>query len=98
MFVEALSFLSIPTGLLPAGDEAHTAILTALLSIGALIVVAKLAEGVLSRIGMNSIVAYTVAGIVLGPITELVVPTEYIEIFLTIGVFIFFFPHRTRRD
>ena len=88
---ESLVFLSLPSGLLSAADDAHTAILTALLSIGALIVVAKLVEGVLSRVGMNSIVAYTIAGIVLGPITGLVVPTEYIEIFLTIGVFIFFF-------
>ena len=91
MISEAPIFLSLPTGLLSAGDDAHAAILTALLSIGALIVVAKLVEGVLGRIGMSSIVAYTVAGIILGPVTELVEITEYIEIFLSIGVFIFFF-------
>ena len=69
----------------------HALILRALFFIGMLIVVAKLVEGVLSRLGLNSIVAYTVAGIVLGPITGLVEITEYIEIFLSIGVFIFFF-------
>ncbi len=91
MISEFLVFLSLPTGLLSASDDAHDAILKALLSIGALIVVAKLIEGALSRVGVNSIVAYTVAGIVLGPITGLVEITEYIEIFLSIGVFIFFF-------
>ena len=69
----------------------HALFLRALFSIGMLIVVAKLAEGFLSRLGLNSIVAYTVAGIVLGPITGLVEITEYISIFLSIGVFIFFF-------
>ena len=91
MIADAIVFLSLPTGLLPASDDAHAAIFKALLSIGALIVVAKLVEGVLSRVGLNSIVAYTVAGILLGPLTGLVEITEYIEIFLNIGVFIFFF-------
>ncbi len=63
----------------------------ALLSIGMLIVVAKLFEGVLSRIGLNSIVAFTAAGILLGPITGLVEPEGQILIFLEVGVFIFFF-------
>ncbi len=92
MIAEALFFLSLPTGLLSASDDdAHALILKALLSIGMLIVVSKLVEGVLSRVGMSSIVAYTVAGIVLGPATGLVEITEQIEIFLNIGVFIFFF-------
>ncbi len=63
----------------------------ALLFIGLLVVVAKLGEGVLSRFGMSSIVAFTVAGILLGPVTGLVEITEHIKIFLEIGVFIFFF-------
>ena len=88
---EAFVVLSLPAGLLPASDGAHALILDALLFVGALIVVAKLAEGILSRLGLNSIVAYTVAGIVLGPLTGLVEITEYIQIFLNIGVFIFFF-------
>ena len=83
--------LSLPTGLLPASEGAHALVLEALLFIGMLIVVAKLVESILSRVGLNSIVAYTVAGIVLGPATGLVEITEHIEIFLNIGVFIFFF-------
>ena len=91
MIAEALFFLSLPTGLLPASEGAHALVLEALLFIGMLIVVAKLVESILSRVGLNSIVAYTVAGIVLGPATGLVEITEHIEIFLNIGVFIFFF-------
>ena len=91
MIAEALLFLSLPTGVLPETDGDHSLVLQALLFIGMLIVVAKLAEGVLSRIGLSSIVAYTVAGIMLGPVTGLVEITEHIEIFLNIGVFIFFF-------
>jgi Kef-type K+ transport system membrane component KefB len=91
LIAEALFFLSLPTGLLPASEGAHALVLEALLFIGMLIVVAKLVESILSRVGLNSIVAYTVAGIVLGPATGLVEITEHIEIFLNIGVFIFFF-------
>ena len=78
-------------GLGADSEGPHALFLRALFFIGMLIVVAKLVEGILSRLGLNSIVAYTVAGIVLGPITGLVEITEYIEIFLSIGVFIFFF-------
>ena len=63
----------------------------ALLSIGLLIVVAKLIEGVLNRFGVSSIVAFTAAGILLGPVFGLVNPEGHILIFLEIGVFIFFF-------
>ena len=82
----------IPLSLSFAGDAA-AAHFEALLFIGLLIVLAKLSEGVLSRIGMSSIVAYTLAGIILGPVTGLidVNETEHIQIFLQIGVFIFFF-------
>ena len=75
-----------------AGDAA-AAHFEALLFIGLLIVVAKLSEGVLNRIGLNSIVAYTLAGIILGPVTGLIniEETQHIKIFLDIGVFIFFF-------
>ena len=62
-----------------------------LLSIGLLIVVAKLAEGVLSRIGISSLVAYAAAGILLGPVFGLVEVTDNILIFLEIGIFVFFF-------
>ena len=91
MIAGALFFLSLPTGLPPASEGAHALVLEALLFIGMLIVVAKLVESILSRVGLSSIVAYTVAGIVLGPATGLVEITEHIEIFLNIGVFIFFF-------
>ena len=62
-----------------------------LLSIGLLIVVAKLAEGVLGRIGISSLVAYAAAGILLGPVTGLVSVNGDILIFLEIGIFVFFF-------
>ncbi len=62
-----------------------------LLFIGLLIVVAKLAEGVLARIGISSLVAYTAAGILLGPVTGLVSVHGHILIFLEIGIFVFFF-------
>ena len=87
MTPETLLFVSFATD--PEGP--HALFLRALFFIGMLIVVAKLAEGLLSRLGLNSIVAYTVAGIFLGPVTGLVEITEYIAIFLSIGVFIFFF-------
>ena len=62
-----------------------------LLPIGLLIVVAKLLEGLLDRIGMSSIVAYTAAGILLGPVAGIVEPTSKLQVFLGIGVFILFF-------
>ena len=65
--------------------------LEALLSIGLLIVVAKLAEGIFSRIGLNSIIAYTATGILLGPVTKLVHPSGEQHLFLSVGVFILFF-------
>ena len=40
----------------------------ALLSVGLLIVVAKLAEGIFRRFRLNSIVAYTATGVLLGPV------------------------------
>ena len=62
-----------------------------LLSIGLLIVGAKLAEGVFGRIGISSLVAYAAAGILLGPVLGLVEVTDNILIFLEIGIFVFFF-------
>lgn len=62
-----------------------------LLSIGLLMLVAKLLEGLFRRGRINSIVAYTVAGILLGPLTGLVEPTVELQFVLSIGVFIFFF-------
>ncbi len=62
-----------------------------LLAIGALIVVAKLLEGIFRRFGLNSIIAYAATGIFLGPVTGIVNPGTDIEIVLSIGIFIFFF-------
>lgn len=63
----------------------------ALLQLGLLIVVAKLLEGIFKRFGLNAIIAYAIAGVVLGPITGLVEPENGIEVILGIGIFIFFF-------
>ena len=92
MIAQTPFLLVMPLSLSFAGDAA-AAHFEALLFIGLLIVLAKLSEGVLSRLGLSSIVAYTLAGIILGPVTGLIVieETEHIKIFLDIGVFIFFF-------
>lgn len=68
----------------------------ALLSLGLLIIVAKLAEGVFRRLHQNAIVAYATAGILLGPVLQLtgvwwVESSIHLELLLTLGVFLFFF-------
>ena len=63
----------------------------ALLSVGLLIVVAKLLEGVLRRFRINAIVAYTATGIPLGPIAGVIEPTGEMQILLGIGIFLLFF-------
>ena len=63
----------------------------ALLSTGLLILVAKLAEGVLRRFRLNAIVAYTATGVLLGPVTGLVELSSHIHVLLSIGIFIYFF-------
>ena len=63
----------------------------ALFAVGLLIVVAKLFEGIFKRFGLNSIIAYAVTGIVLGPVTGLVETGSDVDIILGIGIFIFFF-------
>ena len=64
---------------------------TALFSIGILIVVAKLLEGIFKRFGLNSIIAYAFTGVILGPVTGLVESSIDVELVLTMGIFIFFF-------
>ena len=64
---------------------------TVLLSIGLLIVIAKLLEGVLRRFRLNAIVAYTAAGVALGPVLGVIEPTDELEVLLGIGIFLFFF-------
>ena len=63
----------------------------ALLRVGLLVVAAKLSEGVLGRIGLSAIVAYTLAGVLLGPATGIVEPTDDLQVFLSVGVSVFFF-------
>ena len=62
-----------------------------LFSIGLLIIGAKLLEGIFKRFGLNSIIAYAVAGVVLGPITGLIETGAETDIILGIGIFVFFF-------
>ncbi|MYC30642.1 MAG: CBS domain-containing protein [Chloroflexi bacterium] len=67
-----------------------------LLALGLLIIVAKLAEGVFRRLHLNSILAYASAGILLGPVLQVLTgwsiqPTGHIDLLLTLGIFIFFF-------
>ena len=67
-----------------------------LLSLGLLIIVAKVAEGIFRRLRLNSILAYAAAGILLGPVLQdltgwSVHPTGHIHLLLTLGIFIFFF-------
>ena len=62
-----------------------------LLSIGLLIVVAKILEGVFRHFRLNAIVAYTVAGIALGPVLGIIEPTSELAVILGIGIFLFFF-------
>ena len=50
-----------------------------LLPIGLLIVVAKLLECLLDRIGLSSIVACTAAGILLGSVAGIVEPTSKLQ-------------------
>ena len=62
-----------------------------LFSIGLLIIGAKLLEGIFKRFGLNSIIAYAVAGVILGPITGLIETGAETDIILGIGIFVFFF-------
>ena len=63
----------------------------ALLPLGLLIVVGKIFEGIFKRFGLNSIVAYTITGTLLGPVLNIVEPTHELQTFLGIGIFVFFF-------
>ncbi len=63
----------------------------ALFSVGLLIILAKLLEGVFKRFGLNSIIAYATTGIILGPVTGLMYLDKEVEFILSIGIFIFFF-------
>ncbi len=67
-----------------------------LLSLGLLIIVAKLTEGVFRRLHQKAIVAYATAGILLGPVLRStgvwwIESSLHLELLLTLGVFLFFF-------
>ncbi len=67
-----------------------------LLSLGLLIIAAKLTEGVFRRLRLKSIVAYATAGILLGPVLRLsgawwIEPSLHLELLLTLGIYLFFF-------
>ncbi len=94
MLVDGLSLHGLADLLSFAG---HTLELRqSLLALGTLIITAKLAEGVFRRLRLNAIVAYAAAGILLGPVLHLtgiwwIQSSLYVELLLTLGVFIFFF-------
>ena len=56
-----------------------------------LLVFAKLLEGVFKRFGLNSIIAYGIAGVIIGPATGLAEATVETEAVMSVGIFIFFF-------
>ena len=67
-----------------------------LLSLGLLIIVAKLTEGVFRRLRLKSIVAYATAGILLGSVLKLsgiwwIESLLHLDLLLTLGIFLFFF-------
>ena len=63
----------------------------ALMSVGLLIVVAKLAEDIFRRFRLNSIVAYTATGVLLGPVLGVVELSSHIHVLLSLGIFLYFF-------
>ncbi len=52
---------------------------------------AKLAEGVGRRFGLNSVIAYAATGVLLGPVLGLVEISQELSVLLSIGIFVFFF-------
>lgn len=62
-----------------------------LISLGLLLIIAKLLEGVATRLRQSALVAYVAAGIVLGPVLGAVEATRDLELFFGIGVVFLFF-------
>ncbi|MBN2098757.1 MAG: cation:proton antiporter [Dehalococcoidia bacterium] len=62
-----------------------------LVSLGLLLIIAKLLEGVATRLRQSSLVAYVAAGIILGPVLGWVEATEELRLFFGIGVVFLFF-------
>ena len=62
-----------------------------LLSLGLLLVVAKLAEGLAIRLHQSAIAAFVLTGIVLGPVLGVVEAEADLAIFFSVGVIFLFF-------
>ncbi|MDE0101552.1 MAG: cation:proton antiporter [Bryobacterales bacterium] len=62
-----------------------------LFSLGLLIAGAKLAEGITRRLRLSSILAYTLTGLLLGPVSGIIDHTEDLRLLLGIGIFLLFF-------
>jgi Kef-type K+ transport system membrane component KefB len=60
-----------------------------LVSLGLLLIIAKLLEGVATRLRQSSLIAYVAAGIILGPVLGWVEATEQLRLFFGIGVVFF---------
>ena len=91
----ALQFIPSSEELLAVATQGGE-IRQSLLSLGLLIIVAKLAEGIFRRIHLSSILAYAFTGVMLGPVLDAmglwsIHPTGHIDLLLTLGVFVFFF-------
>ena len=63
----------------------------ALLSLGLLLVVAKLAEGLALQLRQSALAAYVLTGILLGPVLGVVEVETDLAIFFSVGVFFLFF-------
>ncbi|MDM7998914.1 MAG: cation:proton antiporter [Dehalococcoidia bacterium] len=62
-----------------------------LISLGLLLILAKLLEGVATRLRQSALIAYVAAGIILGPALGLVEATDELKLFFGIGVVFLFF-------
>ncbi len=62
-----------------------------LISLGLLLIIAKLLEGVATRLRQSALIAYVAAGIILGPALGLVEATDELKLFFGIGVVFLFF-------
>jgi len=62
-----------------------------LISLGLLLILAKLLEGVATRLRQSALIAYVAAGIILGPALGLVEATDELKLFFSIGVVFLFF-------
>ena len=94
MFPDVISSLDMGGVLSFASEGAE--IRESLLALGLLVIVAKLMEGIFRRLRLNAILAYAMAGILLGPTLQALTgwsihPTGHIDLLLTLGIFIFFF-------